>query len=246
MSDNETLHKVLAVLPTLQTVVNTLHTSECRRLNKDVEHTCTVVDVTDDSISCARIDGGITPVIRLSGVWVLENVFNGNTDLIVDAIRRGIIIAHKRLRWTLGKNKPRIAAEYVEKARAYRAVMGKDFSLPVETFRTRLTVTLSDSLTGETVTRENVRPEDYERVQRECALELTTKVYAHTQVAEVLDAIEAQKLAAADPAPVNSVSLSVISTDYAIQSLTYDEYVDGITHTGTVDLSELPNTVAEN
>ena len=240
--ENETLHKVLAVLPTLQSVVNTLHEKECARLNKDVTHTTAIVDVADTSISYCRIDAGTSPVIRLSGVWVLECVFSGRTELVVEAIKRGIIIAHKRLRWTLGKNKPRIAAEYVASARGYRLASGKDFALPESSFRTRLTVTMSDPMTGETETRENVRPEDVQRVQREMAHALTAKVYAHEQVATVLDELEGQKLAAKTPAPAVSVALTVISTDYAIQSLTYQDYVEGISHTATapevVDITE--------
>ena len=103
----------------------------------------------------------------------------------MEAIKRGIIIAHKRLRWTLGKNKPRIAAEYVASARGYRLASGKDFALPESSFRTRLTVTMSDPMTGEIETRENVRTEDAQRVQREMAHALTAKVYAHEQVATV-------------------------------------------------------------
>jgi hypothetical protein len=238
--EHETLHKVLAILPTLQSVVNTLHEKECARLNKEVTHTSAIVDVADTSISHCRIDAGTSPVIRLSGVWTLECIFSGRTELIVEAIRRGIIIAHKRLRWTLGKNKPRIAAEYVASARGYRIASGKDFSLPVESFRTRLTVTVSDPMTGEVETRENVRLEDVTRVQRELAHTLTAKVYAHEQIAMVLDELEGQKLAAQDPAPVVAVALSVISTDYAIQRLTYENYVEGISHVATVDIDELP------
>jgi len=237
---------VLAVLPTLQNMATTLHKTECIRLNKDVEHTTVIVNVTDDSIRCVRIDGGIVPIIHIAGAWMLENVFNGTSDNIVDAIRRGIIIAHKRLRWTLGKNKPRIAAEYVERVKAYRAIAGKSFTLPANNFKTVVSLSMSDAMTGEVVTRDNVRPTDVERTQREMALELTALVYSHTQVAEVLDLLEAQKLAASEPSVVNSVALTVASTDYAIQSLTYDGYAEGVSHTSTVDIDAFAQSKAES
>jgi hypothetical protein len=243
MQENETLQKVLAVLPTLQQSVSVLHEKECQRLNKSPIETQCIVDVSDPSIECARIDAGSVPVIRLSGAWVLSCMFNGQSANVVDAIRRGIIIAHKRLRWTLGKSKPRIAAEYVEKARGYRAAMGRDFSLPVSSFRTRVTVTMSDAMTGETETRENVKLSDVADVQRELAHLLTARVYAHEQVATLLDQLHGQEMAKNDPAPAVAVSLSVISTDYAIQRLTYEDYADGITHTGTVDIDELPEVI---
>ena len=222
---NDVVQKVLASLPVLQNMVSVLHEKECSRLNKEVTHTSCVIDVVDTTIECARIESGAVPVIRISGVWALNTMFAGTTEQIVDAIRRGIIIAHKRLRWTLGKSKPRIAAEYVAKARGYRVAAGKEFTLPVTSFRTRVTVTMSDPTTGETETQENVRPEDVERVQRELAHKLTAKVYAHTQVAEVLDVLEGQKLAAQDPAPESHVDLSVFRNG-AIQTISYMPYHD--------------------
>ena len=220
MTEQDTVSKVLAALPTLQHVVNVLHEKECVRLNKDVTHTTCVVDVLDTSIECVRIEAGSVPVIRISGVWALNIMFSGSSEVIVDSIRRGIIIAHKRLRWTLGKNKPRIAAEYVAKARGYRLATGKDFSLPVSSFRCRMSVTLSDAMTGETETQDNVRPEDVERIKRELAHKLTAKVYAHSQVAEVLDIMQGEKLAAEEPAPEAYVDLQVFG-NAAVQTIAY-------------------------
>lgn len=243
MSESDTLlTKVLAVLPTLQQSVSVLHEKECARLNRSAIETQCIVDVSDPSITCARIDAGSVPVIRLSGAWVLSCMFDGKSENVVDAIRRGIIIAHKRLRWTLGKSKPRIAAEYVEKAKGYRVAMGRDFSLPISSFRTRVTVTMSDAMTGETETRDNVKVSDIETVQRELAHVLTARVYAHEQAAKIRDNELAEEIRKQDPAKVTSVAVSVISTDYAIQRLTYETYVDGISHVGTVDLDELPES----
>lgn len=231
MLESENVQKVLAVLPTLQGIVNTIHHNECERLNKDVTHTSVIVDVKDASIACVRVESGAVPCIRLSGAWTLEQFFGQTTENIVEAIRRSILIAHKRLRWTLGKNRPRIAAEYVASARAFRLAQGSSFSLPPASFRTRLTVTMTDPRTGTSESVENVRLEDVERIQRELAQRLTAVAYAHAQVAEVLDILAGQQLAANDPAPVETVDVEIVKPTYVIETLNY---------TPTVPLEQTP------
>lgn len=207
---DETLQKVLAILPDLQRMATALHEAECKSLNKFATDTQCVVDVSDLSINCVRIDAGSVPLIRLSGIWLLSRVLDGQTSDVVRAIKKGIQIAHVRLRWTLGKNKPRISAEYIENARSYRAIAGSSFTLPPDHFRTRLTVTVSDPLTGEIESVDNVRLSDVDRVRKEIAHRLTALAYANEQTAMVLDMMEARKAMANDPAIVESVSLAII------------------------------------
>ena len=118
--------------------------------------------------------------------------------------------------------------------RGYRIANEGKFSLPIGHFRTTLTVTLTDPMTGETVTKDNVRPEDMEHARRELALSLTAKVYAHTQAAEILDTLEAHKLAVQESAPT-SVSLIVGPQSYALETVHYDNI-----NTDTVDIHAMP------
>jgi hypothetical protein len=217
------LDRILELLPVLQTSVTTLFQYECARHNIPETEVQCIVDASEDGIVSARIEPGSVPTIRLSAAWTLDALFNGRSEVIVECLRRCAIIAHKRLRWTLSGNKPRNAMEYVERQRAFRLCNPSSFSLPVKHFRTSLTVTMSDALTGETITRENVRPSELQDVQREVAHELTAKVYAHTQVATILDMLHAQKEAAAEESPIKAVNVTMVSADYIIQSLTYED-----------------------
>lgn len=217
------LQKILEVLPVLQTSVTTLFQYECARHNIPETEVQCIVDASETEIQCAKIEPGSVPVIRLSAAWVLDSLFNGRSEVIVECIKRCAVIAHKKLRWTLSGNKPRTALEYVERQRAFRQVSASGFSLPVKHFRTSITVTMTDTMTGETITRDGVRPEEMQDVQREMAHELTPLVYSHTQVATILDTLEAHKAMAQDVPEVKSVNVVMVSADYVIQRLTYED-----------------------
>jgi hypothetical protein len=222
MEQNETLANIASQLPALQNVLNILHDKEAVRLNKVTTETQCVVSLNDPAVMNARIEAGSVPVIRINAIWALSCLAEGKGDNVVDAIRRGIIIAHKRLRWTLGKSKPRIAAEYIEKARAYRAVAGKDFTLPVQSFKTTVSLTMTDAMTGETETEHNIPVSRIEEVQRAMAARLTAKVYAHEEAATLLDTLEGHKLAAQEPEQVVAVDLEVNSPAFSVQTLAYE------------------------
>lgn len=220
---NAALERILEVLPVLQTSVTTLFHYECARHNIPETEVQCIVDASETEISCAKIEPGSVPVIRLSAAWVLDSLFNGRSEVVVECIKRCAVIAHKKLRWTLSGNKPRTALEYVERQKAFRQVSASNFSLPVKHFRTVITVTMTDTMTGETITREDVRPAEMEDVQREMAHELTPLVYSHTQVATILDTLDAHKAMAQDVPSVKSVGVTMISADYVIQGLTYED-----------------------
>lgn len=217
------LQKILEVLPVLQTSVTTLFQYECQRHNIPETEVQCIVDASETEIACAKIEPGSVPIIRLSAAWVLDSLFNGRSEVIVECIKRCAVIAHKRLRWTLSGNKPRNALEYIERQRAFRQVSASSFSLPVKHFRTTITVTMTDTMTGESITRESVKPTEIDDVQREMAHELTPLVYSHTQVATILDTLEAHKAMTHDEPMIKSVGVVMISADYVIQNLTYED-----------------------
>lgn len=222
MEQND-VQKILDLLPTLQSTITTLFQHECIRHSiPETEIQC-IVDASDESIVCAKIEPGSTPVIRLSATWVFDAIINGRGNVVTECLKRCAMIAHRKLRWTLGGNKPRYAMEYVERQKAFRLCNPSTFSLPIKHFRTTLTVTMTDPLSGETITRENVRPAELQDVQKEVAHELTAKVYAHEQVATILDILYAQQEAAAEPQIPTSVGITMVSADYIIQSLTYED-----------------------
>jgi hypothetical protein len=214
---------LVEALPALQSAVTKLFIHECRRNNVPETEVQCVVDVSNDDIACARIEPDAVPLIRLSAVWCLNNILSGTSDNISECIRRCVLIAHRQLRWTLGKNKPRNALDYVEKARRFRLVAARDFSLPVTDFRTTLTVTMRDPITGTTLTREDVPARQLEQVQKELAHQLTAAMYADEQIASLMDTLHAVKLAREEPSPVKSVAVTLVSADYVIQSLTYED-----------------------
>ena len=222
-NESKELDKILELLPILQTTITTLFQHECaRHAIPETEVQC-IVDASEDSITSAKIEPGSVPVIRLNAAWVLSNIFNGKSEVIVECLKRCAVIAHKKLRWTLSANRPRNAMEYVERQKAFRLASPSTFSLPPKHFRTTLTVTMTDALTGETIERANVRPSELEDVQREMAHELTPKVYAHEQIANILDWLHAKQEAEKEPSTVKSVAVTMISADYVIQSLTYED-----------------------
>lgn len=222
-ANDAALQRILDVLPVLQSSVTVLFQDECRRHSiPETEIQC-IVDASDAELGCAKIEPGRIPLIRLNAAWVLDAIFNGKSDVVVECIKRCAIIGHKRLRWTLAGNKPRTALDYIERQRAFRQSNPTTFSLPEKHFRTSLTVTMSDALTGETLTRENVKTHELSDVQKELAHELTVKVYAHEQVAQILDTLHAHKECAADVPEIKSVGITMVSADWIIQNLTYED-----------------------
>ena len=220
---DDALQRILDVLPMLQSSVTVLFQTECQRHGIPETEVQCMVDASDAELGSAKIEPGRVPLIRLNAAWVLDAIFNGRSDVVVECIKRCAIIAHKRLRWTLSGNKPRTALDYIERQRAFRESNPTTFSLPEKHFRTSLTVTMSDALTGETLTRENVRVSEVPDVQKEMAHELTVKVYAHQQVAEILDTLHAHKEAAAEVPSLSSIGITMVSADWVIQSLTYED-----------------------
>jgi len=210
-------------LPALQNAVTRLFIAECQRNNIPETEVQCVIDVSDEEIACARIEPDAVPLIRLSAAWCLSNIFGGTSDNIAECIRRCVLIAHRQLRWTLGRNKPRNALDYVERARRFRMVAPREFSLPVSDFRTTLTVTMKDPITGTVLVREDVPVRQLEQVQKELAHQLTAAMYADEQVASLLDTLHGVKLAQEEPSPVKSVAVQLVSHDYVIQSLTYED-----------------------
>jgi hypothetical protein len=182
-----------------------------------------IVDASDAVIECAKIEPASVPVIRLSAAWVLSKMIGGQSDIVVECIKRCAVIAHKKCRWTLSGNRPRTAMEYVEGQRAFRLSNPSGFSMPEKNFHVTHSVTMRDGLTGETVTREGIRTSELVDVRREMAHELTSLVYSHTQVALILDTLAAHKEMIADVPEVKSVSVTLVSADYIIQSLTYED-----------------------
>lgn len=213
------LQSIAETLPAMQRSVSTLHEKECMSLGIPVTEVQCIVDVTVDR--GIRIEPGSCPIVRVSAVWSFECIINQRSELIVSALRRAIRIAHAKLRWTLSSNKPRFAAEYVEKARSYRMTNPDTFSLPTQAFRTRLTVTMVDPMTGEVEQRENVRLSELQDVQKEMAHLLTARVYAHDQIAELLDTLHAAKMAAEEPSPIASAEVIELATNHTLITYTY-------------------------
>ena len=222
-ASSDALQRILDVLPMLQSAVTVLFQDECRRHSIPETEVQCIVDASDAELGCAKIEPGRIPLIRLNAAWIFDAIFNGKSDVVVECIKRCAIIAHKRLRWTLSGNKPRTALDYIERQRAFRESNPTTFSLPEKHFRTSLTVTMSDALTGETLTRDSVRVSELADVQKELAHELTVKVYAHQQVAEILDTLHAHKEAASEVPSLASVGITMVSADWVIQSLTYED-----------------------
>jgi len=206
------------LLPALQRSLSVLHERECDAQNVPIHE---VQCVIDSSLHRGmRIEPGTVPHIRVSAIWAFECVVSHKSDLIVHALRRAIRIAHARMRWTLSHN-PRNAAEYIESARRFRLCNPETFSIPAESFRTRISVTMCDPMTGETETRNDVRVEELADVQRELAHILTARVFAHTQVAELLDTLAAYKEAQKN-AVITSVDVVQLGPTHALETINYD------------------------
>jgi hypothetical protein len=208
-------------LPALQRVFSTLHDREAMSLGIPTAEVSCIVDFS--VVKGMRIEAGHIPIIRISAVWAYECVLYQKTDLLVRALRRAIVVAHTKLRWTLNGRKTRFAAEYIEKARTFRLTNAETFSLPIKNFRTRLTVSMCDPMTGESETREGVRPEELEYVETEMAHLLTAKVYAHEQAAKLLDTLHAHKLAMTEPAEVSAMDILQVSSDHVIETMEYQD-----------------------
>ena len=206
-------------LPALQRSISVLHEKECGNLGIPCTEVQCVVDAQVER--GIRIEPGSCPIIRISAVWAFQCVLEQRSELIISALQRAIRVAHGKLRWTLSNNKPRFAAEYVEKARRFRLCNPETFSLPTQSFRTRLTVSMTDAMTGETEVREHVRISELADVQAEMAHILTARVYAHEQVAELLDTLHGHKLAAEEPAEVQSIEILQLGTTHIIETYTY-------------------------
>jgi hypothetical protein len=212
------LEQLVSVLPALQRSISALHDAECLQLGIPVTDIHCIVDA--QLTTCVRCEPGNIPTIRISAGWCLNNIVQGHSDLIVYALRRGIKLAHSKLRWTLSQSLKPTALEYVERARQFRLCNREHFSLPVHTFRTRLAVTMLDPMTGEQEIRENIRVEELHDVQKEMAHLLTAKVYAHEQVAELLDTLDAHK-AAMREASVESVEIQQHGENHVTETINY-------------------------
>lgn len=210
---------VVALLPALQRSISVLHERECDLQGIPLDEIQCVVDVSLQR--GMRIEPGSTPHIRISALWAFDCVISDKSDLIVAALRRAVRIAHSRMRWTLS-NRPRNAAEYIESARRFRLCNPETFSIPAQSFRTRLTVTMSDPMTGEKEVREHVRPEELQDVQRELAHILTARVFAHEQIAELLDTLQAHKQAISD-SQVSSVEIIQLAPNHCVEHINYDD-----------------------
>jgi len=206
-------------LPALQRSISVLHEKECMSLGIPCTEVQCVIDAKLETP--VRIEPGSCPVIRISATWAFQCVLSHDSDIIVHALRRALRIAHSKLRWTLSNNKPRFAAEYIQKARSFRLCNPETFSLPVQSFRTRLTVTMTDAMTGETETREHVRVSELRDVQAEMAHILTARVYAYEQVADLLDMLQAHKDASEEPSPIESIDLTQVSSTHTIETYNY-------------------------
>lgn len=211
------------MLPAMQRSLSVLHEKECMLLGVPCTEVQCVIDATLDR--GMRIEPGSCPIIRVSALWSFECILNHRSDLIVSGLHRAIKIAHSKLRWTLSNNKPRFAAEYVEKARSFRLCNPETFTLPPQTFRTRLTVTMTEPMTGETETREHVRLSELADVQAEMAHILTARVYAHEQVADLLDTLQAHKLAAQEPSEISSVDVLELTSNHTVISYNYADAI---------------------
>lgn len=215
--------KVVEILPTLQRTLSILHDRECLSLGIPTADVSCIVDVSVPH--GLRVEAGETPIIRISATWVFTCVIEQRTELVIKALRRAIMLSYHKLRWTLGKRKTRHAAEYIERARTFRMTEGSDFSLPVKNFRARYCITLFDPMTGESETREDVRPEELDYVEREMATLLTAKVYSHEQAAKLLDLLHAHKLAMQEPAPVAAVEIQQVTAEHCIETLEYEDFI---------------------
>lgn len=213
------LAAIADTLPAMQRSLSTLHEKECMSLGIPCTEVQCVVDVNVER--GVRIEAGPCPVIRVSAVWAFDCILQQRSELIITALRRGIRIAHTKLRWVLGSNKPRFAAEYVEKARSYRLTNPDTFSLPTKAFRTRVSITMTDPMTGETEVRDNVRLSEMHDVQKELAHLLTARVYAHEQIADLLDMLEGHKLSLEEPAPVASAEVLELGNNHTLITYTY-------------------------
>lgn len=212
------LEQIANLLPALQRSLSVLHERECEAQGIPIEE---VQCVVDSSLQKGmRIEPGKIPHIRISAVWAFDCVISDKSELIVSALRRAIRIAHSRMRWTLSHT-PRNAAEYIESARRFRLCNPETFSLPPQSFRTRLTVRMCDPMTDEVETRENVRVEELADVQREMAHILTARVFAHEQVAELLDTLMAHKEAQKN-SQVTSVDVVQLGPTHAVETINYD------------------------
>lgn len=218
--DTMTEH-LLSTLPMLQKSCTILAERECDLHGIDPTEVHCLVDVQLSSSIAIRIEPASVPIVRISATWAYSQLIGQTSDNLAYGIRKAVRIAHSQFRWHLGRSKPATAAEYVENARRFRTANPDGFSLPPKTFRCRLVVEMSDPMTGETVSRNHVRPEELEDVRKELAHELTGMVYAHEQVADLLDMLHAHKQYMTESEPT-AMDILPVSRGYTITSLHYN------------------------
>jgi hypothetical protein len=80
---------------------------------------------------------------------------------------------------------------------------------------------MTDPMTGEVEVRDHVRVSEIQDVQVEMAHILTARVYAHEQVADLLDTLQAHKLAAQEPAEIESIDILQITATHTIETYNY-------------------------
>jgi hypothetical protein len=207
------------ILPTLQQVLSILWEKECDRESISASSAHCLVDI--DLLSGVRIEPGAVPVIRVSCIWMQDLIYSGRSDELLRAIRRAVLLLPRFIRTLL--NSATRAAVYEEKARTYRATHPEDFSLPERHFRAIVSLTLTCPITGETETVQGITVANLPAEMHNARHRLTARVFMHDQVAELLDRIEAARLAREGPPP--EPSAVVVSTHDTTTVLTL-EYSD--------------------
>lgn len=205
--------KLLSLLPFVQETLSKLYKHESESLGYDPVHAHCIVDASEYMQARAiRVEPGSVPVIRVSASWLWSHIIEQRTGLVVRALRKASKIAHTKLRWTLGNEKPATAAEWIAKERAWRIVNPDAFTMPLSSFKIRYSVTVTDVASGASVVRENIRAKDLHDAERDAAHELTAIVYTDSATAGALDMLAA---------------LNALTVDAPIVAITVDECEDG-------------------
>lgn len=187
-------NEAVKILPVAQQVLSVLFEKELE--SAGMEATCGHCIADLALAEGVRIEPGEIPCIRVSVEWFIHLAHNKRSEEIVRALKRAVILLPRFTR-TLSNTATR-AAVYIEAARTYRSTHPDDFALPPRHFKTQLALTLTCPLTGEVEVVSGVSLSSLSSELEHARHRLSVRVYQHDQIAELLDTIEAARMARED------------------------------------------------
>lgn len=195
MSDNisNLAQSLAAITPDLQRFVEPLFKSECDR---HVISTADIRCVVDLNVQYIRIESDRIPTIRLGAAFVFDSLANDpdSGSRLVRGLSKAVRLAHTRMRWTLSTPRQVYSLDYQPDVKAWKAAHPESVpSILPSAFRTSISITLTDPVSGITVTQDNVAPSNVSVVRAELHSLLASRIMVDAMAEEFYTALEATR-----------------------------------------------------